>query len=150
MKRGLVAFTAGAIFSAGLCVSEMTQPSKVLAFLDFTGNWDPSLAFVMIGAIAVAALAFRLAARRPAPIVGDRFHLPERRAPIDARLLSGAALFGVGWGLSGLCPGPALTSLGSGQIGSLVFVTAMVAGMVLHDASERAAASARSERGPSA
>lgn len=132
MSRGLVAFLSGLVFAAGLCVSGMTRPSKVLAFLDVTGNWDPSLAFVMIGAIGVAALAFRLSRRRPAPLYNQQFQLPDARRRIGLSLVAGAALFGVGWGLSGLCPGPAVVSLASGQSSALVFVGAMAVGMVVH------------------
>jgi uncharacterized membrane protein YedE/YeeE len=137
MKRGLVALASGAIFSAGLCLSGMTHPSKILAFLDFTGAWDPSLALVMVGAVAVTAVAVRASARRGAPVLAKRFDMSLARGSIDARLLAGAAIFGVGWGLSGLCPGPAVVCVASGQPGALVFVAAMVAGMALHRAVER-------------
>ncbi len=110
----------------------MTKPAKVLAFLDVTGAWDPSLAFVMVGAVAVAAIAFRASKRRAAPVLGDRFHVPPPRAPIDGAVLVGGAIFGAGWGLSGLCPGPAIVSLASGQVGALVFVASMIAGMAVH------------------
>jgi uncharacterized membrane protein YedE/YeeE len=133
VKRGLVAFASGALFSAGLCISGMTRPSKVLAFLDFFGSWDPSLAFVMAGAVGVAAVAFRLSSRTVrAPLLGDRFRVPGVRSPIDPRLVAGAAVFGAGWGLSGLCPGPAVTSLASGQSGPVLFFASMLAGMGLH------------------
>jgi uncharacterized protein len=116
----------------------MTQPNKVLSFLDFFGHWDPSLAFVMVGAIAVSALAFRVSARgRQRPLFGGRFHVPVAKERIAPRLVAGSALFGVGWGLSGLCPGPAVSSLATGEIGPLVFVSAMIGGMALY----RAAAS---------
>ena len=149
MKRGLAAFVAGAVFSAGLCISGMTQPAKVLAFLDVAGAWDPSLAFVMVGAIGVASLAFLASARRAAPVLDDRFRVPSRRARIDAKLLMGAALFGVGWGLSGLCPGPAIVSIASGQLGAIVFVASMIAGMAIHRSVARAASGAGA-RGASA
>ena len=137
MKRGLAAFGSGLVFSAGLCLSGMTRPSKVLAFLDVGGAWDASLAFVMAGAIAVAAVAFRASARRGTPLLGERFDVPRRASAIDARLIAGGAVFGVGWGLSGLCPGPAVVSLASGQIGAAVFVASMLAGMLLHRGAER-------------
>jgi hypothetical protein len=111
----------------------MTRPNKVLSFLDFFGHWDPSLAFVMVGAIAVSALAFRVAARGgQRPLLGGRFHIPAANVRIAPRLVAGSALFGVGWGLSGLCPGPAVTSLASGELGPLVFVSAMIGGMALY------------------
>jgi len=131
MKRGAIAFFAGLVFALGLCLSGMTHPSKVLGFLDVTGAWDPSLAFVMAGAVGVAAIAFRLARRWSAPFAGRSFLVPARSGRIDARLLAGAALFGAGWGMSGLCPGPAVTSLASGQIGAVIFVASMAFGMVL-------------------
>lgn len=132
MKRDVAAFLSGALFSAGLCLSGMTKPSKVLAFLDFTGAWDPSLALVMVGAIGVTAIATLVSTRRSAPLFDERFHTPARGSKVDGKLLAGAAIFGVGWGLSGLCPGPAVVSLASGQTGALVFVASMVAGMTVH------------------
>lgn len=137
MKSKIVALVAGLVFSAGLCLSGMTRPSKVLAFLDVSGHWDPSLALVMVGAIGVSALAFRASARRRAPLLEADFHVPDARSRIAPRLFLGAALFGAGWGLSGLCPGPAVTSLASGQIGAIVFVASMLAGMFVHRAYER-------------
>lgn len=128
MKRGamaLVGLFAGLLFGAGLVVSGMTEPAKVRGFLDFTGHWDPTLAFVMAGAIAVHLLAYRLIRGRRAPILGGSFQLPTRR-DIDAKLLAGAAIFGVGWGLGGYCPGPAVTSLTTGAPAVLVFVAAML------------------------
>ncbi|MGO9708762.1 MAG: DUF6691 family protein [Polyangiaceae bacterium] len=139
MKRGVLAFLAGLVFSAGLTLSGMTRPSKVLAFLDVTGAWDPSLAFVMVGAIGVAAIAFRLSGPPRTPILGDRFRLPASLASIDPKLVTGAAIFGVGWGLSGLCPGPAVVAVASGQTGALVFVGAMIAGMAVEGAVMRLA-----------
>jgi len=118
----------GLLFGVGLVVSGMVNPAKVLNFLDFFGTWDPSLAFVMGGAVAVAFLGFRLTLRRSRPLLAGTFQLPTRR-DLDLRLLSGAAIFGVGWGLGGYCPGPALTGLGLGATGTLVFVPAMLAGM---------------------
>ena len=143
MKRDVVAFVSGAIFSAGLCLSGMTHPSKVLAFLDLTGAWDPSLALVMAGAVVVTAIAVRVSASRPAPVLADRFLTPAS-APIDRKLVFGAAIFGVGWGLSGLCPGPAVVSLASGQTGAVVFVASMVAGMAIHRAAFRQTPETRS------
>ncbi|MCS6925756.1 MAG: YeeE/YedE family protein [Candidatus Binatia bacterium] len=119
------------LFAVGLGLSGMTQPAKVVGFLDLTGRWDPSLACVMLGAIAVHAPAYRLIRRRSAPIFAAAFAIPTRR-DFDLRLVGGAALFGIGWGLGGFCPGPAITSLPSGHTAVLLFVPAMVAGMYLH------------------
>jgi uncharacterized membrane protein YedE/YeeE len=126
----LASFFCGVVFSLGLGFAGMTRPSKVIGFLDFAGAWDPSLAMVMVGAIAVYAVAYH--ARRERPLLADAFTLPSR-TEIDPRLLGGAALFGVGWGLAGFCPGPAVTSLASGQADPVFFVAAMVAGMLAHD-----------------
>ena len=136
MKRDVVAFLSGLIFATGLVLSGMTHPSKVLAFLDVAGAWDPSLALVMAGAVAVSAVAFRVAARRTSPLLDARFDVPAR-GPITADLVSGAALFGVGWGLSGLCPGPAIVALASGNLDVVVFVAAMLLGTALADAGSR-------------
>lgn len=131
MSTLVTSFLAGLIFAVGLGLGGMTQPAKVLGFLDLTGNWDPSLACVMLGAIAVHAPAYRLIRRRSAPIFATAFAVPTRR-DFDLRLVAGAALFGIGWGLGGFCPGPAITSLVSGHTAVLLFVPAMVAGMYLH------------------
>ncbi len=131
MKRLAAAFVSGCVFALGLGISGMTQPSKVVGFLDFFGHWDPSLALVMIGAIAVYFVAWRLIVRRPAPLFTPRFVLPGRTA-IDRPLLAGAAIFGAGWGLGGFCPGPAIVSLASGSGTVILFVLAMVTGMYLH------------------
>jgi uncharacterized membrane protein YedE/YeeE len=118
----------GLLFGAGLVVSGMINPAKVLNFLDLAGSFDPSLAFVMAGAVAVTVLGYRVVLARERPVLASSFHLPARQT-VDARLIAGAANFGVGWGLSGLCPGPAISSLGLGAPGVLVFVPAMLAGM---------------------
>jgi len=133
MGRTAAAALAGLVFGVGLAVSQMANPAKVLAFLDLAGDWDPSLALVMGGALAVAAPAFAWA-RRPAarPLLADRFQIPERRA-VDARLLAGASLFGVGWGLGGFCPGPALAALAAGEPRVWLFVAALAAGALGHD-----------------
>lgn len=131
MRHNVVALLAGMIFAIGLAVSGMTQPGKVIGFLDFTGAWDASLAFVMIGAIGLNLVVFRKALQRSGPILGGAFHLPDRK-DIEPRLLIGAALFGIGWGIAGYCPGPGVVSLVSGTSGPLVFVVAMIAGIVLH------------------
>lgn len=132
----LAAFAAGLVFGVGLVLSGMTDPGKVLGFLDVAGAWDPSLAFVMAGAILVGAAAFALARRRAQAFLGDAMQLPARR-DIDLRLVAGAIVFGIGWGLAGFCPGPALVSFGSGQDKAAVFVVAMLVGMVLYTAAER-------------
>jgi len=131
MGRIVSAFGIGALFGIGLALSRMIDPAKVLGFLDVAGDWDPTLAFVMLGALLVAVPAFRVTGRRHGPVLADRFYLPARRA-LDAKLFGGAAIFGIGWGLVGFCPGPALASLGLGLWRSGVFALAMLAGMVLH------------------
>lgn len=126
--RGLCAFVAGLLFALGLGVGGMTQPSKVVGFLDVAGDWDPSLAFVMGGALLVYFFVGRVALARPRPLFDDTFHVPTRR-DVDGRLVLGSVLFGAGWGLAGYCPGPALVSLASGRATVVVFVGAMLAGM---------------------
>lgn len=133
MKRPVGAFLAGVVFAIGLGISGMTRPSKVVGFLDVLGDWDPSLAFVMIGAIGTHLVLFRVIVRRRAPLAGDAFRVPTRR-DLTPALLGGSAIFGVGWGLGGYCPGPALVSLPTGSAGVLVFVAAMAAGVFLHRA----------------
>ena len=123
-------FASGLLFGLGLVISEMVNPAKVLAFLDIFGNWDPSLAFVMGGAVAVSALGYVLAKRRGRPVLAPRFEIPTRR-DLEPRLLTGAAIFGLGWGLAGLCPGPALTLVPLGLWQAFVFVEAMLVGMLL-------------------
>lgn len=129
--RLLAAFAAGVLFALGLGIGGMTQPAKVIGFLDVAGAWDPSLAFVMAGALAVFAPAYRLIARRPAPLLAARFAY-SLRCDIDPALLAGAALFGVGWGLCGFCPAPAVTAVASGQLAPLLFTAAMLAGMAAY------------------
>lgn len=131
MKNGLIAFGTGLIFAVGLAVGGMTQPSKVVSFLDFFGDWDPSLAFVMGGAIAVYLPLYMLITKRNTPMFAARFLIPTRR-DLDKRLLVGSGLFGVGWGLGGFCPGPGLTSVGSLMPAALVFSAAMVGGFLVH------------------
>ncbi len=131
--RAIVALLSGIIFGLGLAVSQMVNPAKVLAFLDVAGRWDPSLALVMAGALAVAFVGFRLVLRRPAPLLAEQFELPSARE-IDGRLLAGAALFGIGWGLVGFCPGPAIASLALELPKPLIFLTAMLAGAWLYHA----------------
>lgn len=125
------ALAAGLLFGLGLILSGMADPAKVLNFLDVAGTWDPSLAFVMAGAIAVAAPGFWLVRRRLAPLAGPLFHVPPADAPIDRRLVIGAAVFGIGWGLAGFCPGPALVSVPLAAPGTLAFVAAMVAAIAV-------------------
>jgi uncharacterized membrane protein YedE/YeeE len=151
-KRNLAAAGSGLVFGAGLVVSGMTRPAKVLAFLDIFGEaWDPSLAFVMLGAIGVAALAFRWSRRSSAPVAAPTFSIPAKQ-PLDASLVGGAALFGVGWGLSGYCPGPSVVALASGGLGVVVFVAAVFVGMLaaarLERRAEDSSNSAGELRGP--
>lgn len=130
------AWVAGLVFGIGLLVSGMTNPAKVIGFLDVSGRWDPSLAFVMGGAIAVAAVGFKFARTRTRSLLGLPMNLPTARN-IDRRLVMGSLLFGVGWGVAGICPGPALVLLGSGIPEGVVFVIAMLAGMGLFEWLER-------------
>ena len=137
IDRTLVtAFVAGLVFGAGLLVSGMANPEKVLGFLDLFGNWDPSLAFVMAGAIAVGLVAFRLAGQRHRSFLGEPLRVPTRR-DVDKRLVLGSLGFGIGWGLVGFCPGPALVALGAGEGKAVLFVASMVAGMGLFELFER-------------
>ena len=132
----LLSFTSGLLFAMGLAVGGMTQPSKVVGFLDVAGDWDPSLAFVMMGAIAVYFVANRLVSRRAEPLVGSMFHLPTRR-DVEPRLVLGAGLFGIGWGLAGYCPGPGISSLGTGALPVLLFVASMAAGLLGFEALQK-------------
>ncbi|MGE3831498.1 MAG: DUF6691 family protein [Parvibaculaceae bacterium] len=137
MSTGLVrvpvALLCGALFGFGLSLSGMANPARVLGFLDVaSGHWDPSLMFVLGGALAVAAAGVMLQRRLARPMLDDRFHLPEKRG-IDRRLILGSALFGAGWGLAGFCPGPAVSALSTGLAPVLLFVAAMAAGMIVHD-----------------
>ncbi len=125
----LVALLSGLIFGVGLVISQMMNPAKVLNFLDVAGHWDPSLAFVMAGAIPVAAIGFLLGRGRKAPLFANTFQ-PPTQSRVDVRLIAGAAIFGIGWGLVGFCPGPALAALQSGHHEVLIFVAAMIAGML--------------------
>jgi uncharacterized membrane protein YedE/YeeE len=131
MLKMLVNLFAGTLFGLGLAISGMVNPQKVIGFLDFAGDWDPTLAFVFAGALLVAIPAFRLILRRPHPVLAEDFDLPTKKV-VDGRLLGGAALFGVGWGLAGLCPGPAVTALASGLLPVFAFVAAMVVGMAAY------------------
>jgi len=128
MKRLIPAFLIGLLFGLGIVISGMANPAKVVNFFDFAGAWDPSLAFVMGGALAVTLVGYRLVLARARPLADTRFHVPTNRA-IDARLIGGAALFGVGWGMAGFCPGGALPVLGTGRMEVILFVAALVAGI---------------------
>ncbi|MEI8305259.1 MAG: DUF6691 family protein [Burkholderiales bacterium] len=132
----LTEFLVGLLFGLGLLLSGMTDPGKVIGFLDLAGAWDPSLAFVMGGAIAVGFFAFALARKRTVSLLGGVLHLP-RASVIDRRLVLGSLLFGAGWGLAGFCPGPGVVSLAAGQPKALTFVLAMLVGMVLQGLAER-------------
>jgi uncharacterized membrane protein YedE/YeeE len=126
------ALTAGLVFGMGLILSGMTDPSKVIGFLDLAGRWDSSLAFVMAGAVAVGAIAFRIAAQRPKSLLGETVQLPSAKH-IDRRLVLGGLIFGAGWGLAGLCPGSALVSLATGNGQTVIFLIAMLAGMAIFE-----------------
>lgn len=128
----LMALVAGLVFGIGLIISGMANPAKVIGFLDLGGKWDPSLAFVMGGAIFVGLFAFRMAAKRSKTLLGDTLRLPQAKH-IDRRLVLGGLAFGVGWGLAGYCPGPALASLVIGHSKTIIFVTAMVLGMAIFE-----------------
>jgi len=135
-KHFVSAFLCGLIFGLGLLLSGMSNPDKVLSFLDLFGNWDPSLMFVMIGAIAIAAIAFTWARGRTQSLFAEPLRLPTKK-DIDRRLVLGSLGFGVGWGLAGFCPGPAIAALGAAAPEALVFVGAMLVGMVAFDIIER-------------
>jgi uncharacterized protein len=128
--REAVNLLAGVIFGLGLLISGMANPAKVQNFLDLAGTFDPSLIFVMLGAVVVTFICYRLVLRRPKPVLAERFYLPAADI-IDGRLIGGAALFGIGWGLSGFCPGPAIVSLPLLAMGTLIFLPAMLAGIAV-------------------
>ena len=130
-RRLFSALAAGTLFSAGLTVSGMTDPQRVRGFLDLFGQWDPTLAFVMGGAVAVMAIAWQVRKHMGHPLFAERFVLPDR-TDLDSKLIVGSALFGVGWGVAGLCPGPAIASLALSPMAVLPFVAAMLAGMAIH------------------
>lgn len=137
MRQVLVSFAVGFIFAIGLTLSGMTMPSKVIGFLDFFGNWDPSLIFVMAGAVGVHFITYRLIMKRSTPLLDTHFQVPTRR-DINPRLVGGSAIFGMGWGLGGFCPGPGMTSLLSGYAAPIIFVLSMFSGMVLFRLAEAA------------
>jgi len=130
----IIQFAIGLVFGVGLVISGMSNPAKVLNFLDLAaignGTWDPSLAFVMMGAVATAFIGFRLVLKRPRPVFAEKFHLPSR-SDIDPRVITGPAIFGIGWGMAGFCPGPAFVALGYGSSKSIQFMIAMMVGMML-------------------
>lgn len=136
MLRHFSALIAGLVFGLGLVISQMVNPAKVIDFLDIFGDWDPSLAFVMGAALIVTAIGYRLAWRNAKPFAADRFQVPGNRT-IDRRLALGAILFGVGWGLVGLCPGPAIAALLIGGLPVIIFLGSMIAGMVIFEGFNR-------------
>lgn len=142
MRKLLISFVSGLIFAIGLGIAGMTKPEKVIGFLDLFGDWDPSLMFVMVGAIAVNMLVYRVVIGRSVPLFGGTFQIPTRR-DIDNRLVIGAALFGAGWGLMGYCPGPALVSLSSLSASAVLFVGSMFAGMALFGVYDRRVAASK-------
>lgn len=126
--RIISAFTTGLIFGIGLIISGMTNPAKIIGFLDITGQWDPSLLLVMLGAVSITFVAFRFVERKSVSLLGDNIQLPKKTG-LDKPLIVGAVLFGIGWGLAGYCPGPALASLSSGLLPPVLFVLTMITGM---------------------
>lgn len=136
MQRTLSAFIAGLLFGVGLAVSQMTNPLKVLGFLDVAGDWDASLMLVLGGAVTVTFIAFRFVLRRTEPIFDSQFHLP-KLSTVDKKLIGGSALFGVGWGIAGYCPGPGLASLSTLNPEAIVFVATLLAGMLVYRTFER-------------
>lgn len=135
MKQAQGAFIVGMIFAIGLGLSGMTQPQKVIGFLDLA-HWDPSLLFVMVGAIGVHAILYPIIRKRPTPLLDTKWHIPTR-TEITPRLMIGAAIFGIGWGLGGFCPGPAVTAMASGQARPILFVLALLVGMVIFSKVDR-------------
>lgn len=136
------AFLSGLVFGIGLIVAGMADPAKVKGFLDLAGNWDPSLALVMAGAIGVGAFAFRVAHQRMETMLGVELKLP-RNVHIDRRLVLGSVLFGIGWGIGGFCPGPGIVAVGAGEARAVLFVLAMIAGMAVFELLEKRSARAR-------
>lgn len=145
----LMVFASGLLFATGLALSGMTDPGRVMGFLDVAGNWDPSLAFVMGGAIAIHSVLYRLILRRASPLFERRPFARGLRSEIDGRLVGGAAIFGLGWGLSGICPGPGIVSVATGTMATVPFVAAMLAGIWLHGRLDAARARLRSSESAS-
>jgi uncharacterized membrane protein YedE/YeeE len=135
----IVTYLIGLVFGIGISISGMANPAKVLNFFDVAGTWDPSLAFVMGGALVVAFIGYKLVLKRPAPLFEANFNVPTSRV-IDARLVGGSAVFGIGWGIAGFCPGGALPALGTGNIDVLIFTAALVAGILIARAAQAATA----------
>lgn len=129
MKTNFIALFSGILFGMGLSLAHMVNPNKVLNFLDIAGNWDPSLLFVMIGALSISLVTFRFNFKRSAPLWADTFDLPKKRA-LDLKLITGATIFGIGWGFSGLCPGPSVTGLGLFSVESIIMVIALYLGFI--------------------
>lgn len=136
MHRNIMALVAGGLFGLGLSVSQMINPAKVIGFLDVSGGWDPSLALVLIAAVAVSSVGYRLALRRTQPFSADVFHLPTRKN-VDLRLTTGALIFGIGWGLAGYCPGPAIVAAAIGHAEPYLFIAAMIAGSLIQAQADR-------------
>jgi uncharacterized protein len=134
-RQNAVSFVVGFLFAVGLAVAGMTQPQKVIGFLSFSG-WDPSLIFVMLGAVGVHVVAYPLIKRKSSPLLDTKWHVPNRK-DLTARLIIGSALFGIGWGLGGFCPGPGITSLASGDSRAVLFVVTMIIGMLIFKSTER-------------
>lgn len=135
IQQNLVSFVVGFLFAVGLAIAGMTQPQKIISFLN-PWDWDPTLIFVMTGALAVHALAYPLVKRRPTPLLDTKWSVPTRK-DVTSRLVLGSALFGIGWGLGGFCPGPGLASLASKDSRALIFVVTMIGGMILFKSTER-------------
>lgn len=135
MNKSIVAFAVGFIFSIGLGISGMTQPQNVIGFLDLT-NWNPSLLFVMAGAVSIHGLFYRFIRKRSSPLLDSEWHIPTRK-DITPKLMIGAAIFGIGWGLGGYCPGPGVTAIASGKAEALTFVSSMLVGMFIYTRVER-------------
>lgn len=131
MLKMLVNLFGGTLFGLGLAISGMVNPAKVIGFLDFAGEWDPTLALVFVGALLVTIPTFRLILKRSRPVLAEEFELPNKKE-VDGRLLAGSAIFGIGWGLAGFCPGPAVTALASGLAPVFAFVAAMIVGMAIY------------------
>lgn len=127
----LVNFIIGMLFSIGLVLSSMINPKKVIGFLDIFGNWDPSLIFVMLGGICVNLIFFKIILKRSSPVLGAKFSLPEIKQ-VDKKLVIGSAIFGIGWGISGVCPGPAVANLFLFETGMIIFITSLIVGILIH------------------
>jgi uncharacterized membrane protein YedE/YeeE len=136
MKQNLIALLCGIIFGIGLSLAQMINPNKVINFLDITGNWDPSLIFVMVGALAVAFISFRWILKRSTPLLAESFHL-SKKLSVDKSLVLGAAIFGIGWGMSGYCPGPAVTGLGLLSLEPVILVVTIYLGFFVYNLFER-------------